>query len=464
MSTRKAKKKYLAVITYCIALVCLILGLFLPIYDGNDMLFMSLPDAFCKLFGINHSFGHELTREYIVNFGSSGIDFLALTVLLYAVVTVAGIVLLVPVLASNSRKKTASICAYTGETAAAIVLYVYTLLHILNFADAMEAGQSFTWDYGVIGIAFGGTLLMLIIQSIGYKGRSGIIKLVCALLGAVAVMFMLDWPTLFNYTKYEIFGGNFFIGYYNDIDGITMLNGFFSEGFKLFGSASARMAACGMTGIGALLVLVNFAIDLIMLCTDTKKSSLIVDVIRYALEVVLLLVAMIIILALNASNLSPGLMMVAIFAVAVVQLTISSIRCGLFRSSRRRQSEPEAENAEIPAPQPSYAPTAYVHPVYMQPVYAAPQTGGQTGGEIVYAPREIYRGPSDSFIETLEESEKIEFGKMFLDKQKGPCPELPDYVVGGDNEEFFNCIFLYLGKYRTLISDGLMNKIYQQIK
>lgn len=465
MSTKKLKKKYLAVITYCIALVCLILGLFLPLFDGNGLLFMALPDAFCKLFGIEHTFGHELTREYIVHFGGYGFDAMPIIVLLYALICAAGVIMLIPVLAAKSRKKTANVCAYVIEAAAAVVLFVYTLLQILLFTEARQNGSSFAWDYGVIGIAFGGTLLMMIVQSIAYKGRSGVIKLVCALLGAVAVACMLDWPAMFGYTKDDMFGGSFFIGYYNDIDGITTLNGFLTEGFALFGRAStARMIACGAAGIGALLVLFNFAADLIMLCSNTGKGSLIIDVIRYALEVVLLVAAMIIILALNATNLSPGLMMVAIFVVAVVQLTITSIRCGLYRSSKRRRREPDAENAEVPAPQAAYMPAPYVQPVYMQPVYAMPQTNAQAGGEIVYAPREVYRGPSDKFIEKLEESEKIEFAKIFLDKQKGPCPELPDYVVGGDNKEFFNSIFLYLGKYRSMISDGLMSKIYNELK
>ena len=53
MSTKKTSKKYAAVITYCIALVCLLLGLFLPVYNGTELLFMALPDAFCKAVGLS---------------------------------------------------------------------------------------------------------------------------------------------------------------------------------------------------------------------------------------------------------------------------------------------------------------------------------------------------------------------------------------------------------------------------
>ena len=40
-------------------------------------------------------------------------------------------------------------------------------------------------------------------------------------------------------------------------------------------------------------------------------------------------------------------------------------------------------------------------------------------------------------------------------------PELPDYVVGGDNKEFFRKIFIYLGQYRDRIPDSLLAKMYQ---
>ena len=46
MSTTKTSKKYLSVVTYCIALVCLLLGLFLPLYNGDGLLFMAIPQAF----------------------------------------------------------------------------------------------------------------------------------------------------------------------------------------------------------------------------------------------------------------------------------------------------------------------------------------------------------------------------------------------------------------------------------
>lgn len=66
----------------------------------------------------------------------------------------------------------------------------------------------------------------------------------------------------------------------------------------------------------------------------------------------------------------------------------------------------------------------------------------------------------DPFIASLNNEERNQFTEIFILKYKGTMPELPDYVVGGDNREFFRKIFIYLGQYRERIPNGLLNKIY----
>ena len=47
---------------------------------------------------------------------------------------------------------------------------------------------------------------------------------------------------------------------------------------------------------------------------------------------------------------------------------------------------------------------------------------------------------------------------MFL---QGKAPAyLPAYKTGADNSRFFDSIFVYLGKMRSVISDNLLGKIY----
>jgi hypothetical protein len=67
----------------------------------------------------------------------------------------------------------------------------------------------------------------------------------------------------------------------------------------------------------------------------------------------------------------------------------------------------------------------------------------------------------DPFIATLNVEERNQFTELSILKYRGVMPEIPDYVVGGDNREFFCKIFIYLGQYRERIPNGLLTKMYQ---
>ncbi|MBR7100322.1 MAG: hypothetical protein IKC91_04125, partial [Clostridia bacterium] len=65
---------------------------------------------------------------------------------------------------------------------------------------------------------------------------------------------------------------------------------------------------------------------------------------------------------------------------------------------------------------------------------------------------------ADDFLKSLSPASKREFKKLFID---GKAPAyLPQYNIGGNNKRFFNSIFVYLGKIRTIISDNLLGEIY----
>ena len=67
----------------------------------------------------------------------------------------------------------------------------------------------------------------------------------------------------------------------------------------------------------------------------------------------------------------------------------------------------------------------------------------------------------DAFINGLTAAERDEFNKLFISRIYGENKRLPAYVVGGDNREFFAKIFVFMGRYRNVISDGLLEKIYE---
>ncbi|MGN0815059.1 MAG: hypothetical protein ACI4MH_07495 [Candidatus Coproplasma sp.] len=84
--------------------------------------------------------------------------------------------------------------------------------------------------------------------------------------------------------------------------------------------------------------------------------------------------------------------------------------------------------------------------------------------KVIYNVQTVYSGPTDAFMDTLTNDEKVEFTKVFIRKAKGDLPaELPDYEIGGNNDDFFPVIFIYLGKFRTMLSRGLLSKIYRHL-
>ena len=70
---------------------------------------------------------------------------------------------------------------------------------------------------------------------------------------------------------------------------------------------------------------------------------------------------------------------------------------------------------------------------------------------------------TDSFMEKLTETEKIEFTRTFIEKANGDIGNIPEYVIGGSNKKFFSAVFIYLGRIRGLISDGLLNKMFKEL-
>lgn len=76
------------------------------------------------------------------------------------------------------------------------------------------------------------------------------------------------------------------------------------------------------------------------------------------------------------------------------------------------------------------------------------------GGAVPYLP--------DAFINSLTPQEKDEFDRLFISRIYGENKRLPMYQVGGDNREFFSKVFVFIGRYRNVISDGLLEKIYNQ--
>lgn len=95
-------------------------------------------------------------------------------------------------------------------------------------------------------------------------------------------------------------------------------------------------------------------------------------------------------------------------------------------------------------------------PYYAQQPYAAPQQPPVYGQQPYYANNYI----PDAFFSSLTPAEKDEFDRLFISRIYGENKRLPAYTIGGDNREFFTKVFVFMGRYRNVISDGLLEKIY----
>ncbi len=535
-TTGKGPNKVAALITYVLALICLLLGLFLPFGNGaettvGNMLGLQIPAAVNALYPLEFlksiAEKYPFAYNYPVNFADKfTLDFGAVFVLLYALVTVMGIVALIPVIANAASKKSKkNVALRAASFIEALAVAVLSGLLIFVISDALSPtgkGLEALTNWSLFA-AFGGTLLVLTVQALIYKKGSGVIKFALALISAAALFI-----TLFDITKalpfladklpaignlpYALYGSSFeFMGEtitlpIQAINTITML---FSGTYPAAADGIQNFILFLAGTVTFYTVCANFVFDAMGLGKKTNVAMLITNLVRYIIQ--LAAVAVIIIVAAITEGATIGIMSIAIAAFALISLIINTIRLAVYKPRRRKQAqakkakaakEPvavaaveekpakeskkerkerekaeklaakqaqrEAEEAEK---QTKKAETAQqkqeakevaapvAHTAVEEPLNYASEN--DVDNPAFYRPV-IYKGPVDEFIRLLNNEQKVEFARVFIERQSGPLNGIPEYVIGGDNGKFFSSVFIYFAKIRDLISDGLMNEIYKQ--
>ena len=146
MTTENNKKSYKGaiIITYLIALACMIVSLCVPLYGNiadkewvtnNAILFIYLPGLFNIAVGRTVFKGDWVAGNSSLNFEKYGKTIfgvqaqpLAWALLVYALVVVLGIIFLIPVLAGKKSKNTSAKCAYFIEVLTLLVLAFYFIV------------------------------------------------------------------------------------------------------------------------------------------------------------------------------------------------------------------------------------------------------------------------------------------------------------------------------------------------
>ena len=532
----KRPNKVVALITYIIALIALLLGLFLPwgpfpAAEGAGVMDASwafqLPDALSRAVPVE-ALVNLIKPEGTLIEGASpfaysliitlngviegGYDLGALFTVLYALVVLAGLIALIPAIVSTASKKSKTNVALNAasfiEVLAFLFVACFVLVQLTNFTILAELNNAapegttietnYQWSYPLLG-AFGGTFLMMVIQSIFYKKGSGVFKFVLLLLSTLALMFavynvgavipQLDAPLSELIGKTEgLFDGKLYNLNSASMIGIIPVYMLFCGGAEgsLFPTLTATLE--GMTAIEqtlflcalilALLAIINFLLDAMGLCKTTKRYMLVSNIIRYVLEFVAagLVIALPFFMKNDAGDpiAVTGLMSLVIAVLVLVALILNIIRLVRFDKKNKKAKTaktatvatgatagavakrgPVAAAEEVPAAAKEDAPY-----VYTPPVYATKEEKKTDGEPEVYSPV-LYNGPTDDFINTLSNEQKIEFSRVFLERQNGNLSFISDYVVSGKNEKFFNNIFIYFARLRSIVSNGLLNKMYE---
>lgn len=76
----------------------------------------------------------------------------------------------------------------------------------------------------------------------------------------------------------------------------------------------------------------------------------------------------------------------------------------------------------------------------------------------------IHANGVDSLYQELNDAEKAEFRKFYIDPGVDHKVPYLQYVVGGDNSQYFSNVFYYMSRYRKIISISLLTKIYDHIR
>lgn len=546
-------RKVIATTTYFIALLCLLAGLFAPLFQFDktklpeSMMFRYIPSMFNGIFGKEiiplGSYFLPFMPEY-----SGRFNFTALIGLLYAVICVIAILMLIPILLGSKKKNTSARCALGVEVLAMLVTLTYIACATYTIVGTGVLGWT---DYNFL-LAFGGTLLMAIIQTVSSKGGIGVSKVIALILTVIGVIALLD-ITLFipkladplAKLSETLKAGN-----------KASFLGFSSTGSTEGGEVTASATMIGLVGIQmlidfkgtinsfkalsqegtngvlqiviyvlvilvAIFTVLNLVSDVIGLSTGKKfkkdrspcknGASNTFALVRYILTIVFAAAIIIMTFAIKNLNMHTGVYLWLLVAVLLISLLNAAVRTAVDNARYKKGNVAPAEDAQqkmvlddpafkqqkevdhLPAyeepvqeetpevqPQTLVAEPEYVEPDYMPegyaaetteplPVYEEPAPVVEPLSAPLEEPSEpvptvyIYGGATDEFMDSLTDNEKVEFVELFIKKAKGKVNGVPDYVIDGDNSDFFPAVFVHINRYRNIVSDALMTKMYKQL-
>ena len=249
---------------------------------------------------------------------------------------------------------------------------------------------------------------------------------------------------------------------------INVLRGLITVGYSvLLALAIAKDQLLTQEGIAKILSVVAliwiFVTMLIAMVRLTAENGWVKDLVRHIISLIMALVVCYVLFSLRETLEKPQYLLVILAALlTIAQIVIDVI---LIRKANKKEVEDAKEEVMQGFHTEEYA-EAYAYeggPVAgvlmaeeINPSFLPHEPHVNTAGYDFYNCKSF-----DPFIATLNTAERNAFTELFILRFSGTLPEIPDYVVGGDNKEFFRKIFIYLGQYRDRIPSDLLGKMYQ---
>lgn len=454
-----------------------------------------------------------------------GVDYVAVLYLIYALLCVLGLFFLIPVCCGKKSKRTSAGSAFFIEIASLIVLGAALYFSLVTFSagdkfDAMNLViplgvcaliaiiQSIVLKGG-LGVYKTFTFIVAVIAAIVLFDISAIAPALASPLDSLSKLVHTgDAAGMITQNGNAAFGYEYLLKF-----------GALGEVFKL--SDIMLKIAVIVVMVFCALVLFNLAVETISLGDGRKyrpdgtpvsnKAHNVFALVRYIVTLIAGVAAVVLFIIIDGYN--PGLYIYVALVLMLAELILAIARTVTDgkRVAEGKLPVEDGKTVNLFEDDEDFAPVAeeYAAPVVIRdvppPVGASSEQGSSSQAEevippiapvvvnqpseteataqpaqtpskepeqltmlepekkVVYTYRAIYDGPTDAFISTLEDSEKIEFVQTFLEKSKGKFSGVPDYVIGGDNAEFFSSIFVHLNKFRNILSDGLIAKIYRQL-
>ncbi|MGN0805140.1 MAG: hypothetical protein ACI4MS_07130 [Candidatus Coproplasma sp.] len=359
-------KKAFTVVTYVFALICLLAGLFAPVFNVqgatsvlDKMLFRYLP---AMVNGVVYPFTKTTLITdagwFYTKFYSGAV--VSACGLVYTLTCVLALVMLIPVCACKRENGKDYICAVVTEIISVVVSAGFVTIALLYYCTLNNKAIPYNMFIAWVGVA-----IVMAIQAIKTKGYMGVFKLFSFLVSLIILLAMIDVTVFISALTSPLSKFSELITKSEEVCfiagescGFTAL--YYIAHLKanisvLFGNGAMETAINVIYICLGALVVINVVLESIALGLGKVKKDdgspcknlggSIVNLIRYILAI--LLAVTLIVLCTVSENSHPGLYLYVLLLLLVIMLVLVIVKMAVANSKEKKyEAEQQAEDDE----------------------------------------------------------------------------------------------------------------------